>query len=370
MSDKEVSRRDWLKYVGTAAAGLAVGGAVGYYSGSTGVSPTPSTQTITNTVTAAISAASSAGSGSPFNDVHVILEAGGGEGDPFSDVIVKGANMAAALLGCKVDLLFENWDYPTMADDLRKSIPVNPDGIVVNGGPGYDALRDLVAQAFSQGIIVTSQNNDVPQLRQSYGAQGYGYVGALDNYGGGQALAAHAIQTYKLAKPDEVVVWGAWQNPSSAEQRDVGFADYCEKTAGLTTGRPVANVGWYSDPETGVADVTSYLLAHPNVKLASGNCLSPMGGVMPGILQSQGKKPGDIIIATYDILAQNLTNIANGWYQVLLDQQQFLQGFLPVAQVCLSKVYKFAGLTIDTAAGIVDVSNYQAVQALVQQGYR
>jgi simple sugar transport system substrate-binding protein len=365
----EVGRRDWLKYASGAIAGLAVGGLAGYFSnpsvpsGAGTTTTVTETQTVLNTVTA--------GGDSPFKDIRVMLEAGGGEGDPFSHVIVQGAKEAERRLGCKVDLIFSDWNYEKIVDDFRRAIPSNPDGIVINAGPGYDAFKDLVDQAFSKGIIVTDQNNDVPKFRELYGAKGYGYVGALDNYAGGRTLASFVVNKYNIKPGEEAAVWGRWElGLASAVQRDIGFADYLEKEAGLKVTRPNSEQSWWTDPETAVAPVTSYLLAHPNLKVVSGNCFGLMGGIFPNIIDSIGKKPGDIKVATYDILPLELDMIGKGYYQALLDQQQYLQGFLPVVQICLSKLYKFSGLTVDTASGIVDDTNYQAVLDLVKKGYR
>jgi simple sugar transport system substrate-binding protein len=53
-----------------------------------------------------------------------------------------------------------------------------------------------------------------------------------------------------------------------------------------------------------------------------------------------------------------------------IDQQQWLQGFEAIAQICLSHNYGFSGLFVDTGGGFVDASNIDMVAPLVEQQIR
>ena len=57
------------------------------------------------------------------------------------------------------------------------------------------------------------------------------------------------------------------------------------------------------------------------------------------------------------ILSKADMTIARLYADLVLDQQPWLQGYLPIVQICLTKIYKFAGLYIDTGSGIIDKSN-------------
>jgi len=54
----------------------------------------------------------------------------------------------------------------------------------------------------------------------------------------------------------------------------------------------------------------------------------------------------------------------------VIDQQQWLQGYLPILQICLAKKYNFSGLHIDTGAGFANADNVEVLAALVEQGVR
>jgi simple sugar transport system substrate-binding protein len=54
----------------------------------------------------------------------------------------------------------------------------------------------------------------------------------------------------------------------------------------------------------------------------------------------------------------------------VIDQQQYLQGYFGVLQICLTKHYAFGGLQIDTGAGFVSKDNIDVLAPLVKQQIR
>ena len=54
----------------------------------------------------------------------------------------------------------------------------------------------------------------------------------------------------------------------------------------------------------------------------------------------------------------------------MIDQQPWLQGYLPILQICLTKVYGFSGLHIDTGAGFADKNNIEFLAPLVEKEIR
>jgi len=62
--------------------------------------------------------------------------------------------------------------------------------------------------------------------------------------------------------------------------------------------------------------------------------------------------------------------LKKGYVSVVLDQQLYLQGFLPVAQCVLSKKYGFAGLSTNTGAGVVTPKTIGGLVPLIDKGIR
>ena len=113
----------------------------------------------------------------------------------------------------------------------------------------------------------------------------------------------------------------------------------------------------------------TYVSAHPDVKLI----VTDHGGLtatVPTYLQAAGKKPGDIFMAGFDMSPATVPAIENGWENLVIDQQEWLQGYLPILQICLTKVYGYSGLSIDTGAGFVNKSNVAFIAPLANENIR
>ncbi len=82
------------------------------------------------------------------------------------------------------------------------------------------------------------------------------------------------------------------------------------------------------------------------------------------------KKAGDIAIAGFDLSPATIAAIKGGFTGLVIDQQEWLQGYLPILQICLTKVYGFSGLAINTGAGFVDKSNVEFVAPLAEKNIR
>jgi simple sugar transport system substrate-binding protein len=87
-------------------------------------------------------------------------------------------------------------------------------------------------------------------------------------------------------------------------------------------------------------------------------------------LTAAGKKPGDINMAGFDLSPATVAAIQGGWTNLVIDQQEWLQGYLPILQLCLSKVYGFSGLNVNTGAGFVDKSNVDFIAPLAAKNIR
>jgi simple sugar transport system substrate-binding protein len=65
-----------------------------------------------------------------------------------------------------------------------------------------------------------------------------------------------------------------------------------------------------------------------------------------------------------------IDGLKKGYISVVLDQQLYLQGFLPVVQCVLSKKYGFAGLATNTGAGVVTPKTINQLVPLIDKGIR
>jgi len=298
--------------------------------------------------------------------VNIVFFPGGPEGGVFAVNVYNGAVQAAADLGPTVQYEWSNWDPETMLTQFKAAEATKPDGIAVMGHPGDTSFDPLIDDAESKGIIVTSQNTPLPNVETKYAAAGFGYVGA-DLYAAGQSLGNKAVSYFGLKSGDRAMVWGLLSQPTRG-LRTKGVIDAL-KAAGLTVDYIEIDSATNADPSAGTPTFTAYVAAHPDVKLV----VTDHGGLTATAqtyLSAAGKKPGDIDLAGFDMSPATVTAIQGGWTGLVIDQQEWLQGYLPILQICLTKVYGFSGLYIDTGAGFVDKDNVAAVAPLAAQNIR
>jgi simple sugar transport system substrate-binding protein len=114
---------------------------------------------------------------------------------------------------------------------------------------------------------------------------------------------------------------------------------------------------------------TGYVSNNPDVKLIITDH-GALTATAETYMRAARKGPNDIYIAGFDLSPATVEAIRKGYTDVVLDQQPWLQGYLPILQVCLAKKYGFAGLHIDTGAALIDKSNIEFVAPLAQKGIR
>ena len=54
----------------------------------------------------------------------------------------------------------------------------------------------------------------------------------------------------------------------------------------------------------------------------------------------------------------------------MIDQQPWLQGYIPILQICLAKTFGFSGMMIDTGAGFATKDNIEFLAPLVEKEIR
>ncbi len=293
---------------------------------------------------------------------------GGSPGGTFATVVYNGAVHAADILGDRVEMhyLWSNWSPQTMVTQLEQAIAANPDGIAIMGHPGDEAYMPFVEDAEKKGIIVTSQNATLPELQAEFASKGFGYVGQ-GLYSSGWMLGTGVVNKAGLKEGDRALVWGLRSQPTRG-QRTQGAIDALED-AGVIVDYIDISPEVDKDAANGIPIIVGYLQANPDCKAVvtdHGNLTSAQGTYF----EAAGFGPDEIYGAGFDLSAATVESIKSGYTDLVLDQQPFLQGFLPVMQIYLTKKFGFSGLDIDTGGGLISSENIDFVAPLAEQGIR
>ena len=321
----------------------------------------------TSTASPSASAGAGAAPAAQFcKDMKITFFPGGTPGGGFETVVYNGAKAAEAAFGPTMTYQWSDWDPNKMVTQFQEAVATKPDGIAVMGHPGDDAFDSLIDDAESQGILVTVMNTELPKAQAKYASAGTGYVGAV-LHDAGAALATEAINRGGLKSGDKVFVWGLKSQPGRGE-RTLGITDTLE-AAGMNVVYLEIDDATNADPAAGVSAFTGMASANPDLKAIftdHGNVTS----TIPTYMKAANLAPGSIYAAGFDASAATVQGVKDGYINLVIDQQQYLQGFLAVQQLCLSHQYGFSGLFVNTGGGFIDKSNIDVIAPLVEQQIR
>jgi len=296
----------------------------------------------------------------------IVFFPGGSPGGTFATVVYNGAVAAAADLGPDVEYVWSDWNPEKMVTQFAEAAATKPDGIAIMGHPGDDAFSAVVADAEAQGIIVTSQNTTLPKLEADYKSSGFGYVGQ-ELYTAGYNLGKEAAKRFGLGDGDKAMVWGLLAQAGRGE-RTKGVIDALEE-AGMTVDYLEIDDACNADSSVCTPTFVGYVSANPDVKLVVTDH-GQLTSSLETYLTTAGLGPDDIYAAGFDLSAPTVEAIRGGWTDLVIDQQQWLQGYLPILQICLTKNYLFTGLHVDTGAGFAHKDNVELLATLAEQQIR
>jgi simple sugar transport system substrate-binding protein len=279
----------------------------------------------------------------------IIVVTHGQASDPFWSVVKNGVAEAGKDLGVKVDYRApETFDMVAMAQLIDAAVNQKPEGIVVSI-PDGDALGPSIQKAVAAGIPVISMNSG-SDVSKKLGA--LLHVGQSE-YDAGKAAGAKLKEMggkKGLCVNQEV-------GNVALDLRCKGFGD----GFGAVTVLPTS-----ADPADVKAKVNAALAS--DAEIDSILTLNASLAGEPSIAAvSESGKDGKVNVATFDLSAGFLQAVADGKAAFAIDQQQFLQGYLPVAFLALHSKYGLMPggdvpsgpnlVTKDSAAKVVDLSS-------------
>ena len=283
-------------------------------------------------------------------DINIVMITHGQASDPFWSIVKKGADDAAHDAGVQLSYRAPNtFDMVAMGQLITAAANQQPDGMIVSI-PDADALGGPINSVVSQGIPVISINSG-QQASKKLGAALH--VGQ-DEFSAGQAAGAELARLgghHGLCVNHEV-------GNAGLDQRCAGFAKgFGGKTSVLPT---------TEDPSDTVSKVRAALQSDPSIDTILALNASLTGQPVVDALKQSGLT-GKVKAASFDLAPAFLHSVADGNAAFALDQQPYLQGYLPVAILALnaksglmpsSDIQSGPNLvTRDKAAMVIDLSS-------------
>jgi len=253
--------------------------------------------------------------------------------NPFFVPTQYGAADACKLLGCSYQWTgSQSSNISEMVNAVNSAVSAGVDGIAVSL-VDETAFNSPVAAALAAKIPVVAYNADAaanPRLA---------YIGQ-DLFVSGEKMGEHIAS---LVPSGDVALFIATPGSLNIQPRIEGALKVLKGKSGITT--QVIATGAAVPAELAVVD--SYIAGHPNTKGMFAVDAGSTQGVAQTI-QKHGLK-GKVKGGGYDLLEITEQLLASGEIQFTIDQQPYLQGFLPILELYLYQASK-------TLSGIADVN--------------
>ncbi|MEV4244593.1 sugar ABC transporter substrate-binding protein [Streptosporangium canum] len=275
-----------------------------------------------------------------------------GSGDAFWDVVKNGAEAAAKRYGATVNYQGDG-DPARQSQLIDQAVSQKVDGVVVSMA-NPDALKEAVGKAVAAGIPVITINSGGDRSREFGAITHIGQSEDVAGRGAGEKLRAEGV-TKLLCVIHEAGNVGL-------DQRCKGATD----GLGGTVERLQVDVG-------NLADATSKIKA----RLQSDTSLNGVLTLNPAVAVAARDAIADggskARLATFDLSADVVAAVRDGEILFAVDQQQYLQGWLPITFLTLYRDNLNTvggGLPVNTGPGFVTKDNAAQVAELAQSGTR
>jgi simple sugar transport system substrate-binding protein len=296
--------------------------------------------------------APSSGGGGGSGDragINIEVVTHGQASDPFWSIFKNGVEQGGKDMGVSVNYSApDTFDMVKMGQLIDAACAKNPSGLVISL-PDATALGPSVTKCVTAGIPVISANS---------GSDAYKALGILTHVGQDEAQAGKAAgERMAAAGGKNAICVNQEVGNAGLDARCNGFAE------GFAPGTSTVLQVDLKDPTTAQQKIAAALTADPTIDTVM--ALGPTGST-PTIAALKQMGNSSIKVGTFDLSQDVLAAISDGSMLFAIDQQQYLQGYLPITFLTLYKLYGLmpgGGQPVATGPGFVTKDNVATVQA-------
>ena len=306
-------------------------------------------------------AAGFAGTASAQEPMNIAFTVHSSASNPFWQAVKKGFDDACAKIQANCQMVFTQTEgsIDQQQANMQAALAANPDALITSIVDNI-AFDQPIADARKAGVIVIATNVDDTEggagnERQAF--IGQGFIPA------GYELGKKMSEFFPAEGPIKAVVGVSAPGQNWSEQRAAGIIKYLEEFKAANSGREVKieRLDTGTDGAVVADRVGAYLSANPDTTVYFDTGL--WHAYVAQVLVDRGVEPGKVLMGGFDIVSEVLT-------QVQVDQQPYMQGFMPVMEAYLSKNFGLLPADIDTGKGIIVKEDVPRLKELAAQGVR
>jgi simple sugar transport system substrate-binding protein len=288
--------------------------------------------------------------------------------NPFWQAVKKGFDDACAKIQANCPMIFTQTEgsVEQQVANQQAALARKPDAIITTLVDNKAFLTNL-KEAKEKGIIVIASNVDAtegPELELRQAFVGQNFIPA------GTTLGRRMAALFPKEGPIRVLVGVNAPGQNWSEQRAKGIMNGLEEFKKANPGREIVvdRQDVSADGAVVTDRVGAYLSAHPDTTayIETGLWHSNVARM----LKDRNIPPGKILLGGFDLAAQVIEQMKNGYIQVEIDQQPYEQGFLPVMQIYLEKNIGLAPADVDTGEAVFTPEAADSLMGLAKKGLR
>lgn len=286
----------------------------------------------------------------------------------FWQAVKKGFDDACGKIGANCQMVFTQTEgsIEQQVANMEAALARKPDALLTSIVDDR-ALDGVIQKAVDDGVIVIGVNVDDSEgaagnARAAFIGQGFRPAG----YSLGSAMSQH----FPAEGPIKVLVGISAPGQNWSEARGGGVMDFLEDFKKANPGRDISweRIDSGTDLAVTADRVGAYLNANPDTTAYFDTGF--WHAAVARVLKDRGIEPGKVLLGGFDLVPEVVQQMQTGYVQVQVDQQPYMQGFMPVMEVYLSKTVGLAPADIDTGQGIVTPAEADAIMELSAKGMR
>ncbi len=300
--------------------------------------------------------------------LDIVFTVHSGASNTFWQAVEKGFDDACAKIAANCQMVYLQTDgsIPEQVANIEAAIARGPDALITSIIDNT-AFDEVIQRARDAGIIVIASNVD--DVEGSKGNARQAFVGQGLTAAGYSLVRAQWVNM-PAEGPLHVLVGVSGPGQNWSEQRALGISNYLDEMIAANPDRKIT----YEKIDSGLdlaitADrVGAYLTAHPETNAYFDTGFWHAG--VAGVLRDRKIEPGKVLLGGFDLVPVVLDEMEAGYIQVQVDQQPFMQGYMPAMMVYQSKTVGLAPVDINTGEALVYPKDVAAIRELSEQGLR
>ncbi|MGR3659573.1 MAG: sugar ABC transporter substrate-binding protein [Paracoccaceae bacterium] len=286
----------------------------------------------------------------------------------FWQAVKKGFEDACEKIEANCQMIFTQTEgsIEQQAANMETVLARSPDALLTSIVDDR-ALDEIISRAVDDGVIVIAVNVDDSEgadgnARAAFVGQGFRPAG----YSLGKAMSAH----FPAEGPIKVLVGISAPGQNWSEARGGGVLDFMADYKAANPDRDISFERIDSGTDLAItADrVGAYLNANPDTTAYFDTGF--WHAAVARVLKDRGIAPGEILLGGFDLVPEAVQQMQAGYIQVEVDQQPYMQGFIPVMQAYLAHNFGLSPADVDTGQGIMTPADADKIMELSVKGLR